>query len=130
MQTEETHIVNTYGKQQPFRVPQGYFDSLTSNIMANLPERPTHAGATPNSQKTNKPHNTIYRYLRPALAIAASFLLITFTAYTFFVNKDEASTTLRANGGYGEADSYTEIDQTADYVMMDNEDMYAYVAGY
>jgi hypothetical protein len=37
---EEMYIQEKVGKQNPFRVPEGYFDNLTAQVMQNLPEQP------------------------------------------------------------------------------------------
>lgn len=121
MITEEEHLIESFGKQQPFRVPEGYFDNLAANIMANLPEHTAKKVAL-------KP--AWQRYLRPILAAAASVVVILFTSYIFFNRQETTTSTLSVNTSYDKNNSYTAIDQAADYAMMDNEDMYAYVAGY
>ena len=52
-------------KTDPFRVPEGYFESLTDRIMAALPERPTHQ--TP-------PTVPLVDKVKPLLYLAAAFL--------------------------------------------------------
>ena len=37
---EEMYIQEKVGKRNPFRVPDGYFDNLTAQVMENLPEQP------------------------------------------------------------------------------------------
>ena len=38
MIAEEKDLERRFGKQQPFRVPDGYFDNLAANIMDKFPE--------------------------------------------------------------------------------------------
>ena len=35
----EEYIRSRAGKENPFRVPEGYFEGLASQVMANLPDR-------------------------------------------------------------------------------------------
>ena len=39
MTREENILKERFGKQNPFKVPDGYFDHLTEKIMENLPEQ-------------------------------------------------------------------------------------------
>ena len=36
---EEDNILRQVGTENPFRVPEGYFEHLTSDIMSRLPEK-------------------------------------------------------------------------------------------
>lgn len=38
---EEDNILRKVGTENPFRVPEGYFDRLTSDVMKALPEKET-----------------------------------------------------------------------------------------
>ena len=33
---EEQYLINKAGKENPFRVPEGYFDSLASQVMSSV----------------------------------------------------------------------------------------------
>ena len=39
MENEEKYIREKVGQKNPFTVPEGYFDQLTSQVMSQLPER-------------------------------------------------------------------------------------------
>lgn len=39
---EEDNIMKKVGKENGFRVPDGYFENLTSEVMSRLPEKETH----------------------------------------------------------------------------------------
>ena len=39
MTREENILKERFGKENPFKVPDGYFDHLTERIMENLPEQ-------------------------------------------------------------------------------------------
>ena len=38
MNNEQLEIERRFGKNQPFKVPEGYFDRLAADVMANIPE--------------------------------------------------------------------------------------------
>ena len=40
---EEDKILKKIGTENPFRVPDGYFENLTSEVMNRLPEKETPA---------------------------------------------------------------------------------------
>ena len=91
----------------PFRVPEGYFDSLTAKVMQQLPEQPKRS---------------LIAKLRPWMYAAACVVAVLFTATIYFYpsdNQQQVATT---------ADSY--IDDIADYVMADNNDIYACLNDY
>lgn len=68
-------------KKNPFRVPDSYFDEVRRQIMAKTVER----------QKS--PRHTVYRSLRPFLAVAASLALLITIGYfsTRFNSRNESS---------------------------------------
>ena len=39
MMEREEYIRSRAGKENPFRVPEGYFEGLASQVMADLPDR-------------------------------------------------------------------------------------------
>ena len=43
MNYEDKEIQERFGKENPFRVPEGYFDQLTERVMSQLPEREQQA---------------------------------------------------------------------------------------
>lgn len=121
MITEEEHLIKQFGKQHPFRVPEGYFDNLTSEIMAKLPEQKAETVVM-------KP--LWQRYVRTLAAVAASVAVVLVTVYTFTSRQNSSSNAMNASLTTEKSNSYTAIDEAVDYAMLDNEDMYAYVAGY
>ena len=128
----EHHLHSTYGNKRPFTVPDHYFSDLSSQIMAKIPvEDPVN---TPeNTVKTKKSHFALIRRVRP-LAIAAAMIGVIVIAFWSFA--DYTSNQKRAadipEKGVGEtlskAISSDSFDEAADYMMMDEDDMYAYVA--
>ena len=47
MENEEKYIREKAGRENPFRVPEGYFEQLTERVMSQLPE---NAKVTPLSE--------------------------------------------------------------------------------
>lgn len=128
----EHQLHSTYGNKRPFTVPDHYFSDLSSQIMANIPvEEPVK---TPdNTLKTKKSHFVLIRRVRP-LAIAAAMIGIVMIAFWPFADytsnqKSAADAPEKGVGGaLSKATSSDSFDEAADYIMMDEDDMYAYVA--
>ncbi len=112
MHNEEVEMINKkMGKNTPFTTPNGYFEHFTERMMAKLPE------------KKEKP--IIIRFMRPLL-YAAIFTGAIVLSATLFINDDNnqtkhqiATTTIESNESY--------FDDAADYAMVDNQDIYAYL---
>ena len=109
-------------KQNPFRVPEGYFDTLTSQIMAKVEAE----GVEARDIKTGKEKRAKVVWLRPVLYAAASVcaLFISVVAYQSYSEQGVAAPAQNvvANNQMM-MDSY--FDEAADYVMLDNQDIYA-----
>ena len=73
MIAEEKYLEDKYGKKQPFKVPNGYFDSFADNLMDKLPEQ----------QPVITPHISMWRKLRLTVAVAASVCAVMFSVMTF-----------------------------------------------
>lgn len=119
---EEGYIRSRIGNGNPFRVPEGYFDGFASQMMDKLPER--DAVVIPM-------HRSRMSRLRAVMCTAACLLAAVFGA-TFWFNgaggmSDKHSDDVVASNcqTFG-SDTYEE--EFADYVMMDNTDIYAYLA--
>lgn len=128
----EHQLHSTYGNNRPFTVPDNYFSDLSSQIMANIPvEDPVNTPG--NTVKTKKSHFVLIRRVRP-LAIAAAMIGIVMIAFWSFADytsnqKSAADAPEKGVGGaLSKATSSDSFDEAADYIMMDEDDMYAYVA--
>ncbi|BCS84197.1 MULTISPECIES: hypothetical protein [Prevotella] len=121
MDKDEEKLIKRFGKVEPFKVPDGYFEDFTRQLMTKLPD---------------KSHKTGIVELRPKLwssrlrgGIAAAVIAVTLTIgiYTYIgkfnvINSyDRASMPQKENLDQSKAS----FDQMADYTMMDNEDIYA-----
>ena len=113
---EEKYIEELVGKRNPFVVPEGYFEQLTDQVMQSLPERRPRAKTV---------------WLRPVLYAAASVCAL-FVCATVWLSWPKSSQPGQKE--VAEAvqqhpdDAY--FDEAADYMMLDNQDIYACLADY
>mgnify|MGYP005751196047 FL=1 len=124
MIAEEKYLEDKYGKKQPFKVPNGYFDSFAESLMDKLPEQ----------QPVMTPHISMWRKwrkLRLTVAVAASVCAVMFSVMTFMHNTKPTHSPLASNHTTKTVtnDSYNTLDVAADYTMLDNDDIYVLVSG-
>lgn len=111
MTNEERHIEETFGRQNPFRVPEGYFDQLPDRVMAQLPQ----------SDRQSRQVR-----LRRWLYAAASVVLLAVMGLTYYLHQESEELPAVAAVEIGTDNSY--IDDAADYAMIDNTEIYACLA--
>ena len=119
MTNEERFIEENFGKKNPYRVPEGYFDHFTEQLLSQLPE-----------QLAAEPvRHSRLKVLRPIL-MAAACLCIAIFSVTIYLNRSQdapesapVATTQSTNSTINEEEDY--MDAAADYVMLDNADIYA-----
>ena len=120
MTNEELYRNSRMSRENHFRVPDGYFEQLTADVMSRLPELP---------EQTEQRKSAKHVSLRPLLA-AASVACVALIAVGVYFNRSALSTDAAeeqiAATNVTLSDSY--IDDAADYVMMDHTDIYAYLA--
>ena len=117
---EEMYIQEKVGKRNPFRVPEGYFDNLTAQVMQNLPEQPKRRAKSV--------------FMRPVFYAAAGVcaLLVAGAAWMWHPSEEVSSSApVQAKAvsqpqQQDNADGY--FDEAADYMMLDNHEIYAYLA--
>lgn len=119
MTYEEEYLYKMMGKKNPFTVPEGYFEQLTEHVMKNLPEK-------------QAPRKTIFRTLRPWLYAAACTCVAVFTAAMLFNGKDDTNAQQQTASAIQQqeypiyySDNY--IEEEANYAMVDNQQIYAYL---
>lgn len=122
---EEEIIRERCGKKNPFIVPEGYFDSFTSNLMNALPESKTVDTAS------KKRVVSIYRKHIAIFAIAASICGIVFMGILPYVSThhtDISSTvaTSPSAESYVIDDAY--INDALDYAMVSNQEIVQYLS--
>ena len=125
MDREAKFISDKFGHRTPFKVPEGYFDDLASQIMQNIPEPRHHIeGARIVEMKVSR-----WRRLRPIAVAAASVCVAVFGMgiYLHSGERGAAGTHAERMKDVPSASSYAAVDAIADYAMLDTEDMYAYM---
>lgn len=111
MENEEKYIREKVGQKNPFTVPEGYFDQLTSQVMSQLPER---------RQKSRVVQLRKWFYAAACVSAVAVMGL----AYHFHQQADDQAVVASVDSNTD--NSY--IDEAADYAMLDNSEIYAYLA--
>ena len=112
---EEKYIEELVGKRNPFVVPEGYFEQLTADVMQSLPERRPRA-------------KTIW--MRPVFYAAASVCAL-FVCATVWLSWPKSST--MPQGQVAEVVQEPDeafFNEAADYMMLDNQDIYACLSDY
>lgn len=122
MTREENILKERFGKQNPFKVPDGYFDHLTEKIMENLPEQEVRVIDIRSRQ-------TLWQKLplrKIAAAVAVAALL---GGGTFWALQHEGDSKMVAHAKKYEQKTVSSDDaafnEMADYAMIDNEAIYA-----
>jgi len=118
MDREEKYLRQKFGNETPFRVPEGYFENFTAQMMEQLPERPA---------KTVTLSVSRWQKWRPYVA-AASICAVIFGAGLFYNGHHSDATSSSTVAKTPNVES--NLEQAADYIMIDNDDIYSYLADY
>ena len=116
---EEDKLLKKVGTENPFRVPEGYFESFTSDLMSRLPEK----------EKTDIHREpTTWERVRPWLYMAAMFvgaaLIIRVASPGETVSNGQQQQQIAAD----ESDIEMEYIRTAiENTMMDDYSLYVYL---
>ncbi len=125
MEKDERIIEKRFGRQAPFKVPEGYFDSFASRLMESLPERPLPVANAPSAVEI--PLSLRHRPMWKRWAsVAAGVCAVVFGA-SVYMHQGSASKSIVA-GSQESTAGYTAMDAMADYAMFDTQDMYAYMS--
>lgn len=133
----EDILKQKFGQQNHFQVPEGYFDKFMTDIMQQLPEQKTTAIEV----NLSEAKNTKRAWIRPMrrLAIAASFAALLFGAATYYKTSGNQSHQASSEMQTAKMEKVTDskstnadndeyyLDEMADYAMLDNSDIYAYL---
>ena len=122
---EEDILLKKLGKENSFKVPDGYFENLTSEVMNKLPEKEKVAFK-------EEPVSTWTR-LKPLLYMAAMFVgaaLIIRVASTDHkpAAADDVAVTVTAMEADTEQVSDEMIDVAVDRAMLDDYSLYVYLS--
>lgn len=114
---EENEILKKVGTGNPFRVPEGYFEQLTADVMARLPEKAT----------TDFPQErpTLWTKMKPWVYMAAMFAG---AALLIRVGSMHVASPQLATAEEAEAETETEyISTVVDNSMLDDYALYVYL---
>lgn len=122
MTREENILKERFGKENPFKVPEGYFDHLTERIMENLPEQEIRVIDIRSRQ-------TLWQKL-PLRKIAAAVAVVALLGGgSFWALQHEGNSKVVAHVKQHEQKAVSSEDaafnEMADYAMIDNETIYA-----
>lgn len=122
MTREENILKERFGKENPFKVPEGYFDHLTERIMENLPEQEIRVIDIRSRQ-------TLWQKL-PLRKIAAAVAVVALLGGgSFWALQHEGDSKMVAHAKQHEQKAVSSEDaafnEMADYAMIDNETIYA-----
>ncbi|MDR1003456.1 MAG: hypothetical protein LBL97_00390 [Prevotellaceae bacterium] len=118
---EEDNIFKKVGRENPFGVPNGYFDSLTQQVMSQLPEKETPALTVrriPTRWERLKP----WFYMAAMFAGAALIIRVASTAFTPSVDVAVIENT------EVEAASDEYISTIVNSAMLDDYSLYIYLS--
>lgn len=126
----EEKLLSEYGNKRPFKLPEGYFDNLDDQIISQIVE---DKDDTNNHEKVNiKP----IRRFRPLL-IAASFVglivvgVASINLFQQYQSAEKVETKVNKlmmqPTSQKKIDS-SEIEEAEEYMMIDQDDMYNYLA--
>ncbi len=110
-------------RKNPFKVPDGYFDTLTTRVMENIPENQVRMIPVQNDHHVSK------KWWR-VVAAAAAVVVAVFGVGLYMQHDDNATQvkTAAVQQSSSSATTETNIDAMADYIMCDDYELYAYLA--
>lgn len=117
MKKEETDLLKRCGTENPFTVPEGYFEHFTEQLMEKLPEREAQPA----------PRLTLWTRVKPWVYMAAMFCGLMLSVRMFVGEKQSQSP-----AAISETTDFTEvpdeyIDPIVNQTMMDDYTLYQYL---
>lgn len=128
---EELDIIKKCGKENPFKVPEGYFEDFTSNLMAQLQTEE----ATMVEAGLAEPRITPWQRIKPWIYLAAMF--IGMIVCVRVVLGEQPTTPAENIGNITALDfdlsdfeemSDEDLASVVEYTMMDNYTLYQYLS--
>ena len=117
MKKEETDLLKRCGTENPFTVPEGYFERFTEQLIEKLPEREAQPA----------PKLTLWTRVKPWVYMAAMFCGLMLSVRMFVGEKQSQSPAATS-----ETTDFTEvpdeyIDPIVNQTMMDDYTLYQYL---
>lgn len=134
MVNEEKYLEEKMGRRTPFSVPEGYFDQLAERVMQQLPQEELQTQEKLMPKEEQRP--AVVKRLRPWLYAAVFIGVVALSATLFFKSAPSPSPKEQiamVNQPDATQETYidyndTYIEDAANYAMIDNDDIYAYLA--
>ena len=131
MNNKEDIISRKAGRENHFRVPEGYFENFTERMMAQLPNSQADSNAedmtTTLTHRAARKTTTVRKLWKRVSAVAACVAVIGIGTTAYLAQQDNkpaademANTTTTEEQYY---DDY--VDEVADFAMLDNTDIIA-----
>lgn len=115
---EENELLKKYGTQNPFTVPEGYFENFPKELMDKLPEKETVV----------QEEITLWQRVKPFVYLAAMFCGLMFSIKVFVGSSSQQDAPASAVAT-AETEQYSEeyIENILDRSMMDDYTLYQYL---
>lgn len=107
-----------------FSVPEGYFDTIAQRVMDRIP-----ANEVRMIPAVEKKKSTPRRLLWARIGVAAATVAAVFTLGMRFMGHDHVQQSPVAAVSTASYTSDENLDAMADYIMVDDQDLYAYLSG-
>lgn len=121
MDNMDENLKKKTGGRNPFKVPEGYFETLTERVVDSVGKSDTRMKVEPKSE---------YRLLKTfaACAVAACLAGVLFFAVPIGnVGSDEVALAEMSERNNADDEDYQK--EVLNYAMLDNDDVYTYLAG-
>ena len=116
---EEDNILKKVGKENAFRVPDGYFENLTSEVMSRLPEKETPA--------IIKREPTKWERFKPWVYMTAMFVGAALIIRVASTDRTPANNRIAMDEPETEVVSDEYISTVLDNSMLDDYSLYVYL---
>jgi hypothetical protein len=125
MDKVERYIEAHLGHENPFRVPDHYFEDFAKQLEMQLPEQPKESAATVEPLHQCKPwwHSPVLLWSAGSVSAACLALFLLHLGSGKMTPQPATASTQHV-----QTSSWSGFDQMADYTMTDTNDMYAYMA--
>ncbi len=125
MTNEEKIIQENIGTKNPFLVPDDYFEQFAEQLMEKLPDKEQQSAHQSTLTVQRSPFTVHRSKLR--IYLAAACLCVAIFSIAIYFNKTQQTTEQEPVTAAAAANSIDDdyMDQAADYVMLDNADIYA-----
>lgn len=125
---EDKIIADTFGKGNPFSVPDGYFDDVNSRIMRRVSDIEAPNPIIAATSSTAKTVSIWLRYRKAVIGAAACACVCVFSLGAYLqISSNAHGNRTAQQADMAQQSEYSSFDAMVDYSMIDTQDMYAYM---